>query len=107
VPPRLSPLEVIVLEAFASGVRARFGARVQSIVLFGSRARGEGRDDSDLDIFVLLDAMSRQDRNDILNLGADIGLEHRLIISPLVAAVQTWRSDLPLAKNIATDGVPL
>jgi len=107
MPARLSPLEVMALEAFVAGVRARFGARVRSLVLFGSRARGEGRDDSDLDVFVLLDTMSRQERNEVLDLAADVGLEHRLVISPLVADERQWRTDLPLAKNIATDGVPL
>jgi predicted nucleotidyltransferase len=39
---------------FAASVRALYGDRVQRIVLFGSRARGEAREDSDWDVAVFL-----------------------------------------------------
>ena len=104
---RLSPLERRALDAFAQGVRMRFGDRLDALTLFGSRARGEGRDDSDLDILVLAKDLSRKERRDILDLGADVGLEHHLVLSPLVFDAKAWRADLPLGRAIAHDGVAL
>jgi predicted nucleotidyltransferase len=36
-----------VLEEFGAAVRARFGPRLRELALFGSRARGEGSEESD------------------------------------------------------------
>ena len=107
MPPRLSPLETTLLAAFAHEVRARFGPRVRALTLFGSRARGAGHDESDLDVFVLIDGMSREDRRDVIDLAADLGLDSNLILSPLVADAGAWREDFPIAAEIAADGVPL
>lgn len=103
---RLSPAEKIALEAFGRGLRARFGDRLKRVVLFGSRARGEGRDDSDLDVLVELDVPSREDRGAVLDLGADVGLEHHLVLSPLVVAPGALDGQ-PIGARIATEGVAL
>jgi predicted nucleotidyltransferase len=44
------------LAGFTTRLRAAFPGRVAGVVLFGSRARGEGRLDSDLDVLVRIDA---------------------------------------------------
>jgi len=43
-----------VLNRFRAAVAATYGARLQRVVLFGSRARGDHRPDSDYDIAVFL-----------------------------------------------------
>lgn len=43
-----------VLDAFAADLRAHYGPRLAAIYLFGSRARGEARPDSDADVAVVL-----------------------------------------------------
>jgi predicted nucleotidyltransferase len=45
------------LEAFRARVLNRFGARLRGLVLFGSRARGDHRPDSDADVAVFLEAV--------------------------------------------------
>ncbi len=105
--PHLSPLEIMAISAFTRSVRERFGARVERLSLFGSRARGEGRDESDLDLFIAIRGMTRDDRREVIDAAADVGVEHGLALSPLVVDPSTWREDLPIAGNIARDGVPL
>ncbi len=104
---RLSPLERSALDRFAAEARARLGTRLVCLTLFGSRARGEGRDDSDLDVLVLVRGMTRADRRQLVDDAADVGLTHDLVLSPLVADADAWRDDLPIARSIAQDGVPL
>jgi len=42
------------LRAFRVRLRERFGSQLRGMVLFGSRARGDHRDDSDADVAVFL-----------------------------------------------------
>jgi predicted nucleotidyltransferase len=96
-----------VLSEFADRVRSLLGERVRAITLFGSRARGEGRDDSDIDVLVLVAAMSRGERRRVQDIGADLSLASDLVLSPLVADAAGWRQDVPLARAVASEGVPL
>lgn len=105
--PRLSAAETTLLDIFGARVRARFGRRLVGLVLFGSRARGEGEVESDLDVLVLIEGMTRDDRRAVVDLGADLSLDHAFVVSPLVADAGTWRGDLPLAAAISREGVPL
>jgi hypothetical protein len=104
---RLSPIESDALLAFASGVRGRFGDRVRALALFGSRARGEGHEDSDLDVLVLVAGMTRGERRAIQDAAYDAGEAHHVVLSPLAADSDAWRGDLPIAREIARDGVAL
>ncbi len=51
---QLTPLENALLAEFSERVRALAGARLERIVVFGSRARGGSRADSDLDVAVFV-----------------------------------------------------
>lgn len=42
------------LADFAAAVRKHYGDRLEDILLFGSRARGDARPDSDADVIVVL-----------------------------------------------------
>jgi predicted nucleotidyltransferase len=104
---RLSGLESVALADFTVGVRTVFGNRVVRIALFGSRARGEGRDDSDLDVLVLVRHLSRAERRFVQDRAFGVGLARRLVLSPLVVDEATWRDDLPLGRIIAKEGMAL
>lgn len=51
---QLTPLENALLAEFWERVRALAGARLERIAVFGSRARGGSRADSDLDVAVFI-----------------------------------------------------
>lgn len=50
----INPLARKAIERFVSEVLARQGDNVLKIVLFGSVARGDDNEDSDIDVFLLL-----------------------------------------------------
>ena len=56
---RLSGPEKHALDEFCARVRTRFGPRVRSLALFGSRARGEAGPTSDLDLLVIVRGLAR------------------------------------------------
>ncbi len=51
----MTPAERKALDAFVVAVRQHYGARVVDILIFGSRARGDARPDSDADVAVILE----------------------------------------------------
>lgn len=59
--PALSAVEIAgdrVLRVLCKALRERYGPRIERIVLFGSRARGDAREDSDYDVAVFLHGLT-------------------------------------------------
>jgi predicted nucleotidyltransferase len=100
----LSPAESAVLAGLKSDIVRRFGDRLQGLVLFGSRARSEGTESSDLDVLVLVRGVSRQERREILDLAYARELETGLLISPFVRDPEGAPLAAGIAGEIARDG---
>ena len=80
--------------------------------LFGSRARGDNRSDSDWDILILVDSVKvTNEIEDQFRDGLyDIELESGQIISTFIYPRQLWESSLkfsPLYKNVKNEGLRL
>ncbi len=80
----LTPAEATALQAFMERVRVRLGDALVEARLFGSRARGEGNEESDLDIALVVRAIDAVVKQEIQDLSYDIGLEHGVMLAPLV-----------------------
>jgi predicted nucleotidyltransferase len=102
----LSPAEEDVLARFRARLVDLFGPRLGRVVLFGSRARGEGHEDSDLDVLVTIRSLVPADRRDVLDIAFDLELDARIVLSPLVREHASWSFDSPLGREIARDGIP-
>ena len=98
-----------VVARFASVVRERFGESVIDIRLFGSYARSNAHEESDVDVAVVLEVAGWATRRDIIDLAADIGLENGLVLSPTVfdrVTYERWRAqDRALVRDIETEGI--
>ena len=99
----LSPAEAQILGAFKRALADRFGERLVGLRLFGSRARGAGRDDSDLDVIVDVADATMGERGEILDVAADLSVEHGLVLSPLVLREGAGR----VRDEILREAVPL
>jgi len=81
-------------------------------ILFGSEARGDARQDSDIDVLILLDKekITLHDRREVTYPLYDVELETGVIISPKVFSKKQWDSQLsitPFYRNVMKDGVLL
>jgi uncharacterized protein len=79
------------------------------LILYGSYARGDFRDDSDLDLLVLLnqDKITRTDEKRIKYPLYDIEFESGTIISPVVFSQKDWETRhriTPFYENVKREG---
>ncbi len=77
--------------------------------VFGSRARGDADEFSDLDVFVEVAALSREIKENIFELSWDLGFRNGVIISPLIVSryeiEKTALRSSPIIRNIIRDGI--
>ena len=83
-----------------------------TVILYGSEARNEAKQDSDIDILVLLDKekITLHDRQEITYPLYDVELETGVIISPKVFTKQSWENQLsitPFYRNVMKEGIVL
>ncbi|HVS01717.1 MAG TPA: nucleotidyltransferase domain-containing protein [Thermoanaerobaculia bacterium] len=81
---RLTPAELAALDEFLGAVRAMLGDELKEARLFGSRSRGEGGTDSDLDVALVVTAGGRGRRREVHDLAYETMLRHGIAVSPLV-----------------------
>ena len=62
------------------------------MILFGSRVRGEGNEESDIDIAVIMTAGDRHVRRELLDLATEIWLETWIKISPLILSSEEFET---------------
>lgn len=108
---RLPPLVVTALARFRDRVRDEAGENLVDLRLFGSYARGEAHEESDVDVSVVLRTVTWDNRRAILDLAADVFLDLEVQISPTVISddqYRLWRrQDRPLVRAIEREGLAL
>ena len=77
----LSSIEQNVLKLFVEHLNRVCPGEVEKVILYGSRARGDNRPDSDMDILILVKDKKRINRDKIYDFVIDAELEHGIDIS--------------------------
>jgi predicted nucleotidyltransferase len=99
------------LQAYVSTLQGRFGARLVDVLLFGSQARGEAADGSDVDVMVILDGPTANDLSEARGLAFDIWLAYRVLLSVRAFSRRGWQElgDMHslFYRNVTRDGVSL
>ena len=107
----LLPGERAALDAFATRIRELFGPRLRELALFGSRARGEGDENSDVDVLVVVDELTGEEARATAYAAGDAMTEYDVLVSPFVVAtshIERLRSrERSIALEIARDAIPL
>lgn len=107
--PRMLPKEIQpVLAEFRKGAVSLYGERLKSIIVYGSWARGEAGDHSDIDIAVVLEGevVPGLEIDAMIELVTDIQLKYDVLISIFPASARSYAVvKSPLLENLRREGI--
>jgi len=105
--PPASPDWRAALADFIAALKELYGARLDSVILYGSRARGDAEPLSDVDTLVVLDRCDdfSGEFDRISPLASRASLDHGIVISAMPTGAQEYRqSEIGLFINARREG---
>lgn len=97
-----------LLKQLKTGLARVYGDELRALYLYGSFARGENTDGSDLDVAVILKDFERRaaEIRRTSDLIGDISLDYEITVSPLFLREKEWTTNkFSLLRNIKAEGV--
>ena len=91
-------------EEFARAVEDALGDSLHEIVLYGSTARGEATEQSDVDVLIVLD--ERTSTDEVFRSAFEVGVEYDVAIMPHLQTREQFesRQDHPFLKTVLHEG---
>lgn len=103
----------ILLQQYTEALKRIYGLHLKSVILYGSYARGNYTEDSDIDIMILLDIPDldiKHYRHELSDLTYDFNMDYDLDIKPVAKSQEQfkkWIGAYPFYANINKEGVKL
>ncbi len=101
----------VLLGEYRKAIVQILGNDLRKIILYGSYARGDFNQDSDMDIMILADMPPEEISSyadKIYDVTYDFEMKYEMEINPSVQSMQTyekWKNVYPFFMNIEKDGV--
>ena len=99
----------LVLDEFKTELRRLYGDRLKDIILYGSYARGDARDESDIDVMVVLRDMVTPGReiDRMIDMITDLNLKYGVLLAVVPVSEEKFlRVNSPLLLNVRREGIP-
>ncbi len=98
-----------VLREFREEVEKLYGMRLKGIILYGSWARGDATEDSDIDVLIVFGGkvIPGEEIDRMIDIITEINLKHRELISVYPVSQENYSTiNSPLLINVRREGVP-
>ncbi len=96
---------------FKDTLLQNFPGRIRAIKLYGSKARGDYRGESDIDVFVLVGESDSEVEDKICDIATEMLLKHGVLISPMVVSKEHFDRLIYLqtafVRNVETQGIEI
>ena len=116
LPARLTADEQTWLESYVSRLKRDLGPKLRRVVIFGSTARGDATDESDIDVLVLVEDDS-ENRDTVLNVqtaawtAPDTRIGRVVNHSVIGCSEADWKRELdlemPFPRNVEAEGIEI
>ena len=102
----LNSVEREILKRFKAEVTKVLGDRLDRVVLFGSRSRGDADPDSDFDLLVTVRTLQKTDRKRVFDIAAELSLAYGTVLAVLVVSTKDFTEDryFYFYENIEKEG---
>ena len=99
-----------IVREYQAALKPILGLRLKTMRLFGSQARGEAREGSDIDVLCLLDGIF--DYGEMIRMTSEVtaalSLRYDVVISRTFATERDFQTrDLPFFMNVRKEGLPV
>lgn len=98
-------------EDLVRGLRLIFGDGIQMIILYGSVARNEATEESDIDIAIIMRKdMEEVEKEQFIRWSAEMDIQYNKVFSIVdirEEQLEKWGDILPFYKNVREEGVVL
>ena len=108
------PVHILdIMKDFAKNVRKILGNSLDSVIVYGSYARGDYSEFSDIDVMLLVslgDEDIKKISDQISDLAFDFMMKYGVDISPVITNTDHfnyWADNLPYYRNVRDEGVKL
>ncbi len=94
------------VEEFVKKVMSKYGDRVEEIILFGSVARGDFHDESDIDVLVVAEGIQT---HDLVEIAHEVLLKYGEVIVPILRTREEYArySGYSFYRKIRGEGITL
>jgi predicted nucleotidyltransferase len=98
-----------LLDEFRDTVKRHFGENIREILVFGSKARGDATEDSDLDILVLIEDGDWRLKDEVADVAYELAIGTNVVPSVMVYTIAEWshldRVGSPFRDAVMNDAV--
>lgn len=98
-----------LLEEFKKEVEQIYGDKLKQVILYGSHARGDFTEGSDIDLLILLEGkvVPGKEIDRMIDIITDINLKYGVLISVYPVSEEDYTNvNSPLLINVRREGVP-
>lgn len=102
-----------LLAQYVNGIQEIYGDTLEAIILYGSYARGDFNDNSDIDIMILVkmdDYQIKEKQNALSDLTFNYNFDNGIEIMPIVKNLEhfnKWLNAYPFYNNVRKEGLEL
>lgn len=98
-----------ILKEFREEIEKLYGERLKGIILYGSWARGEAKEESDIDLLVVLkgEVIPGKEIDRMIDIITEINLKYGVLLSVFPVSVEEYTTvNSPLLINVRKEGLP-